>query len=316
MSNLVSESVGNAPSTRLPEIGNSHTIPHKFLARTLGVYVTLCHVVPLAGAIAAVVILPWWQPTLLTIIATLVMWFISLCIGITVGYHRLFSHRAFTTFAPVRVLIGICGGMAGQGPLIAWVALHRCHHKHSDEAGDPHSPWPHGASLSEKLRALWHSHFGWVLTYDMPDPLYFCPDLIKDKAISRTSRLFLLWYLLGLFIPAMVVGALAGSWWSLLEALLWAGCLRVAVSSQITWCINSICHLLGSHPYDTGDHSTNLAWLSVPSFGESWHNNHHAHPRSAMFGHRWWQLDLGYTFIKFLSVCGLAWDVQTPRQSL
>ncbi|HQZ68849.1 MAG TPA: acyl-CoA desaturase [Planctomycetaceae bacterium] len=310
----MSDFITEAPYSELKKNdGAFHTIPHRIVSRTLAVYVTLCHVIPFLGAVSAVVLIPSSPPSMTTVLVTIVMWFLSLCIGITVGYHRLFSHRAFQTTTPIRVLIGICGAMAGQGPLIAWVALHRSHHKFSDEAGDPHSPWPHGLTWIGTLQGLWHAHFGWVLSYDMPDPLYYCPDLIKDRAISRTSRLFLVWYLLGLLLPAAVVGLLSASWWGVLEGFLWAGCFRVAISSQVTWCINSICHVFGPSPYKTGDHSTNLAWLAVPSFGESWHNNHHAYPRSAMFGHRWWQIDFGYTFISVLQRCGLAWDVQLPK---
>jgi len=306
-----------ASSKLNPKISsNARTIPHKSVAKVLRVFITLCHVVPLLGTVVAIGLLPWWKPSLASLAATLVMWALALGVGITVGYHRLFSHRAFQTFAAVRVLIAILGSMAGQGPLIAWVALHRCHHQNSDIAGDPHSPWPNGASLLEKSKALWHAHFGWVFSYDMPDPLFYCADLLKDRAVSATSRLFLLWYLIGLVAPAIVLGLISWSWYSVWEGFLWAGCVRVAVSSQITWCINSICHFWGSRPYDTGDHSTNLAWLSVPSFGESWHNNHHAFPTSAMFGIKWWQVDLGYTFIRCLKLTGLAWNVRLPDETI
>lgn len=314
MSTVVSETSAIAAGVEdVTRDSKARTIPHKSVAKTLWLFVTLCHVVPLIGTFSAFGMLPWWRPSIASIVAMLVMWTLALGVGITVGYHRLFSHRAFQTFSPVRVFIAICGSMAGQGPLIAWVSLHRCHHQYSDVEGDPHSPWPNGASLREKLSALWHSHFGWVLCYDMPDPLHYCPDLIKDRAVSRASRLFLVWYLAGLIAPAIVVGLINMSWYSALEGFLWAGCVRVAVSSQVTWCINSICHFFGSHTHDTGDHSTNLAWLAVPSFGESWHNNHHAYPTSAMFGLRWWQVDLGYRLIRSLEVLGLAWNVQLPK---
>jgi stearoyl-CoA desaturase (delta-9 desaturase) len=295
-----------------PDRLTSRTIPHRMVAKTLGLYVTFCHAVPLLGTAVALLMLPWWKPSPTSIISTLLMWLLALGVGITVGYHRLFSHRAFQTYSPIRVLIAICGSMAGQGPVIAWVALHRCHHQFSDGLGDPHSPWPNGTSWTSKAKALWKSHFGWVLDYDMPNPLFYCPDLIKDKAVSKVNRLFLLWYFSGLLLPGLGIGFVTGHWYSFVEGFLWAGCFRVAMSSQVTWCINSICHYFGSRPFDTDDHSTNIAWLAVPSFGESWHNNHHAFPRSAQFGIRWWQIDLGYTVIRGLKLVGLAWDVQLP----
>lgn len=290
-----------------------HTIPHRFLAKTLFYYVSVCHVVPLLGAIVALSLLPWYRPNLTVILVGLTFWALSLGIGISVGYHRLFSHRAFNTITPVRVAIAICGSMAGQGPLIAWVALHRAHHHYSDLEGDPHSPRLHGDGWFGTIRGLWHAHFGWVLKYDMPDPLHYCPDLLKDPAMSRVSRLFMLWFILGLLLPGLLTGAISLSLETAFMGILWAGCFRVAVSSQITWCINSICHFFGRHSHDTGDHSTNLAWLAIPSFGESWHNNHHAYPHSAAFGHTWWQLDLGYLMILFLKTTGFARDVKLPR---
>lgn len=295
--------------------GMGHTIPHRHLIGMLYGYVSLSHVIPLVGAITAITLIPWMPPTSLDIAMTLVLWALTLGVGISVGFHRLFSHRAFRTPTPIAVAIGILGSMAGQGPLVAWVALHRRHHQFSDAPGDPHSPWLSGLGFGGWLQGLWHSHFGWVLTYDMPDPLFYAPDLLRDKALNRTSQLFLVWYLLGIGLPALIGGMVFQSWEGAFRSFLWSGCLRVAATSQITWCINSICHLFGRHTHDTGDHSMNLAWLAIPSFGESWHNNHHASPSAAAFGRSWRQVDLGYLFIIALKSLGLAYEIKPPRLS-
>lgn len=296
---------GDASST-------ARVVPHRYLAKTLWLYASICHVLPLTGAVVAMFLLPWIQPGVIVGVLFAIFWALTLGVGISVGFHRLFSHRAFTAYPEVRVPIAILGSMAGQGPLIAWVALHRCHHQYSDRIGDPHSPWPQGNTVRESLRGFWHSHFGWVLCYDMPDPLFYCPDLVNDRLLSRTSRLFLVWFLLGLILPPLLAGLLIGTWESALAGFLWAGCVRVALTSQVTWCINSICHLFGRHPHDTGDHSKNLAWLAIPSFGESWHNNHHAFPGSAAFGHRVSQIDLGYIVIRILQKMRVVQNVKTP----
>ncbi|MCX7419172.1 MAG: acyl-CoA desaturase [Planctomycetia bacterium] len=295
--------------------GMSHTIPYRHLVGMRYSYVLLSHVIPLVGALTAIALIPWMPPTVLDIAMALALWALTIGVGISVGYHRLFSHRAFRTPTAIAVVITILGSMAAQGPLIIWVSLHRRHHQFSDAPGDPHSPWLSGPGLSGWLRGFWHAHFGWLLTHDMPDPLFYAPDLLKDKTLNRTSRLFLVWYLLGLGLPALIGGVVFQSWAAALTGFLWAGCLRVAVGLQLTWSINSICHLFGRHTHDTGDHSMNLAWLAIPSFGESWHNNHHQSPAAAAFGRRWWQVDLGYLFILTLKRLGMAQEIKPPRSS-
>lgn len=287
-----------------------NVIPHKALAGKLFWYILFCHVIPLVGATAALGVLPWIAPTPAVLSVTTTLWCLSFGVGISVGYHRLFSHRAFETSKLLRSVIAILGTMSGQGPVIAWVALHRRHHQFSDLNGDPHSPLVDGKVPLSGLRGFWHSHFGWVLSYDMPHPMHYAPDLIKDRELCSINRNFLYWFLFGLVAPGCIAGYYDHSWRSVGLGILWAGCLRVAVSSQITWCINSLCHLLGKASYDTHDHSTNLVWLALPSFGEAWHNNHHASPASAAFGHRWWQIDLGYVVIQILAWCRLAWNVR------
>ncbi|WP_010587414.1 acyl-CoA desaturase [Schlesneria paludicola] len=293
--------------------GTEAFIPRAAVASSLRLFLILCHGVPFIGGLIAVAIIPIWPPSVLVLVSMAVMWSLSLGFGITIGYHRLFSHRAFQTSTPMRVFLAICGSMAGQGPLIAWVALHRCHHQHTDTDGDPHSPWPNGSKWFQKLVGLWHAHYGWLFSSGFPNSLQYCPDLIRDRAIARTSRMFLVWYIMGLCLPSIVIWMVTGSTKEMILTFLWAGCLRVAAASQVTWSINSLCHFLGAVPHATGDHSTNLSWLAVPSFGESWHNNHHAYPQSAKFSCRSWQLDLGYALICVMRYCGMVWDVQTPK---
>jgi stearoyl-CoA desaturase (Delta-9 desaturase) len=232
-------------------------------------------------------------------------------LGITIGFHRLLTHRAFNTTPAIRAIFTILGCMAIEGPPIEWVANHRKHHTYSDEAGDPHSPHVNFAGgLVGSLRGLWHAHLGWVFGGGMANEARYAPDLLADPVVRFVDRTFVLWVLAGLAIPFGLGWAISGGTIDgALTGLLWGGAVRILLLHHVTFSINSLCHFFGRREFETTDHSTNLAWLAPLSFGESWHNNHHAFPRSAVHGLGRWQLDLSALTIKALSRLGLAWDV-------
>src|SRR6478752_3524269 len=218
-------------------------------------------------------------------------------LGITVGYHRLFTHRSFKTTRPVRDILAVLGSMAIEGPVIEWVATHREHHRFSDEPGDPHSPHV-GAGAGPGWRgALWglaHAHVGWMFRgVDRANPRRYAKDLLADRDMRFISRAFPLWVVAGLALPFALGVALTGSLMGGLTGLLWGGAVRVFLLHHVTFSINSLCHFTGRRPFATGDESRNLAWLAPFSFGESWHNNHHAFPTSARHGLDQGQIDPG-----------------------
>lgn len=232
-------------------------------------------------------------------------------LGITVGFHRLLTHRSFKTKRWLRATFAALGSAAVEGPVISWVSDHRKHHVYADRDGDPHSPHvDHGVGWRGALRGLLHAHVGWLFIHTQRGAKErFAPDLIDDPAIRFVDRTFVLWVALGLLVPFGLGYALGGSWLTGLTGLLWGGLVRMLVLHHVTFSINSLCHFFGRRRFDTDDHSRNLLWLAPLSFGESWHNNHHAFPTSAFHGLRRRELDLGGLFISALERIGLAWDV-------
>jgi stearoyl-CoA desaturase (delta-9 desaturase) len=203
--------------------------------------------------------------------------------------------------------------MTFQGPLIPWVGRHRLHHQHSDREEDPHSPHPHGAGLWQMFRGFWHAHIGWAFA-PMPDDLdRYAGDLRRSRMLRIVSDLFPLWAALGLLIPA-VIGFVLGSWPGALTGFLWGGLVRILLGHHVTWSVNSVCHLWGTRPYESGDESRNNAVVGLLALGEGWHNNHHAFPSSARHGLRWWQIDIAYCLIQLMVLCRLAWRVRLPSE--
>jgi stearoyl-CoA desaturase (delta-9 desaturase) len=231
--------------------------------------------------------------------------------GVTVGYHRLFTHRSFKTSRPLRALFAVLGSAAVEGPVIEWVSTHRKHHAFTDIPGDPHSPHTdHGVGWRGAVRGLFHAHVGWMFRgVDRANPTRYAKDLLADPVIRMVDRTFLLWVLLGLAFPFGLGVALTGSIIGGLTGLLWGGAVRILFLHHVTFSINSLCHFFGRQRFSTGDQSRNLAWLALPTFGEAWHNNHHAFPTSAHHGLSRWQLDPGGWLINALERLGLAWDV-------
>jgi stearoyl-CoA desaturase (delta-9 desaturase) len=275
-------------------------------AATLGTVV-----LPFLGLVAAVVLLWGWGFRWLDLGLLLGMYVLT-GLGITVGFHRLFTHRAFQTNAVVKFVLAALGSMAVQAPLLHWVAQHRRHHQHSDTPDDPHSPHHQGSGLLGRLRGFWHAHVGWAFDPNAAGLDRYVKDLRQSAALRVASALFPLWVALGLLIPAALGGLLTLSWRGALLGLLWGGLARIFLVHHVTWCINSVCHLWGSRPFQVRDQSRNNFVLGVLALGEGWHNNHHAFPTSARHGLRWWQVDASYWFIRALALVGLAWDVQLP----
>src|SRR5271167_614920 len=268
-------------------------------------------IIPFLGVIAAAVVL--WNdllgPRELAIFALM---YLLTAVGITVGFHRLLTHRAFQTYPWLRNTLAVLGSMALQGPAIDWVADHRKHHTFADEDGDPHSPHAgRGAGLGGMFTGLWHAHVGWLFeTHGQASSRRFARDLVEDPAMRRINKSFPLIALLSLALPFLLGFALSGG--SLiggLAGLLWGGLVRIFLVHHITWSINSICHFFGRRRFDTDDQSTNVFWLALPSLGEAWHHNHHAFPQSAFHGLRWYEFDPSGWLILALARVGLAWDV-------
>ena len=231
--------------------------------------------------------------------------------GVTVGFHRHLTHRAFKAKPWVRGTLAIMGSAAIEGPVISWVADHRKHHAFSDQHGDPHSPHvDHGQGWRGALKGLWHAHVGWLFIHtERGNKRRYAPDLLADPLIRFIDRTFVLWVAVGLAVPFGLGYLIGGSLHAALTGLLWGGAVRMLVVHHVTYSINSLCHFFGRRAFNTGDESRNLAWLAPFTFGEAWHNNHHAFPTSAAHGLRGWQLDPSAWVIRALERTGLAWDV-------
>ncbi|HEY8466154.1 MAG TPA: acyl-CoA desaturase [Solirubrobacterales bacterium] len=266
-------------------------------------------IIPFLAFIAAIVLL-WNSLVSWTDIAILVVMYVPTALGITVGYHRLFTHRAFQAKKWVRYLFAVLGSMAVEGSVIDWVADHRKHHAFADDEGDPHSPHGHGPGLRGTLKGLWYAHMGWLFeTQGQATKRQYAPDLLEDPGMMRINRLFIPIVLLGLAIPFGLGFALTGTLSGALTGFLWGGLVRIFLIHHVTWSINSVCHFYGRRRFETDDQSTNVFWLAIPSLGESWHHNHHAFPRAAVQGMRWYEIDISAGVIWLLEKLGLAWNV-------
>lgn len=271
--------------------------------------------VPLLGTVVAISLLPF-APIGISETALFFTFYLLTMIGVEVGYHRYFSHRSFQATKPIQALLAILGSMAAEGGVIFWVAHHRRHHQYTEQAEDPHSPHLHGQDFWGQLRGFWHAHVGWVLEGEISNSALFAKDLLRDPLISSINRLQHIWVLLGLLLPAMINSLIMGTWMGFLQGLLWGGLVRIFVGQQVINATNSICHMFGSRPFKSGDHSTNNVWLALPSIGQSWHNNHHAFPASAVTGLQWWQVDISTWFIRGLERLNLVTNVKKPSPKM
>jgi stearoyl-CoA desaturase (Delta-9 desaturase) len=238
-------------------------------------------------------------------------------VGVTVGFHRLVTHKSFKTNAVMRFILASLGSMAVQGPVIEWAGVHRRHHQHSDTEEDPHSPHAHadgrwGTGLVATLRGMYHAHMGWLFIGRQRGLGRYTKDLHADPVLSYVNRNFRGMVLLGLLIPAALGGLLTMSFTGILLGFLWGGLVRILVVHHITWSVNSVCHIWGTRPFRTKDESRNNVIVGIFGLGEGWHNNHHAFPTSARHGLRWWEIDISYLLIRGLGMAGLATDIKVP----
>ncbi len=271
-------------------------------------------ILPFVGSLVALGLL-FYRPIGVTELGLFLGFWLITGLGLTVGYHRLFTHRAFATSATMSAILIIMGSMAGRGSMLSWAAMHRRHHELSDHDGDLHSPRLHGDSLIGRLRGFLHAHLTWMIEHDYPNVAHYVPDLMADRRLVAVNSYYYTWVVLGLLLPAIIGGLATMSLWGALTGLLWGGVVRMFVVEQTFSAINSVMHTFGTQPFVTrDDNSRNLGVMAWLGWGEGWHNNHHAFPYSAAFGLRWFEFDPGFIFIRTLEALGLVWDVKVPSE--
>jgi stearoyl-CoA desaturase (Delta-9 desaturase) len=304
------ESVGNASLVTRPR--DHRIIKSRHFRKVQRRHFVLFDVLPFVGTLIALGLLFYRPIGVVDVGLFFAMWLVT-GLGVTVGYHRLFTHHAFKTGTAVSSLLIVMGSMAARGPMIFWAAMHRRHHEMSDHEGDLHSPNLHGDGFLGRFRGFLHAHLTWMIEYDYPNVAHYVPDLIAERALVRVNSYYYAWVLLGLLIPAAIGGLVSGSLWGAVTGLLWGGVVRIFVVEQTISGINSVLHTFGRRPFVTrDDHSRNLGVMAWLGWGEGWHNNHHAFPYSAAFGLRWFEFDPGFLLIRLLEGLGLAWDVKVP----
>ena len=271
-------------------------------------------VIPFLALIAAVPV-AWGGWLSWTDVAIALVWYVVAGLGITVGFHRYFTHGSFKTRRWLRVTLAVAGSLAIEGSVTQWVADHRRHHAFSDVEGDPHSPWRFGGSFWGLTRGLFHAHMGWLFRRELTNRQRFAPDLLADKDISRVDRLFPVLVIVSALAPAVIGGLVTWSWQGALTAFFWAGLVRIALLHHVTWSVNSVCHVYGERPFEVrqGDKASNFWPLAIVSFGESWHNLHHSDPTSARHGVLRGQIDISARVIWLFEKLGLATDVRWPK---
>ena len=304
----MTEDAGNAAGNRVSAEGREvEPVLHETRDRIITGIVTI---VPFL-ALGAVCWQLWANLLHWSDVAVFAIMYVITGLGITVGFHRYLTHRSFKTSRPLRAILAVLGSAAIEGPAISWVADHRKHHRFSDREGDPHSPHVgHGGGWKGALSGLVHAHLGWLFIHsERGAKRRYAPDLMKDPIVSFVDRTFVVWALGGFAVAFGLGWAIGGTWLAALTGLLWGGGVRMLVVHHVTYSINSLCHFFGRRRFTTSDHSRNLLWLAIPSFGESWHNNHHAFPTSAYHGLRRWEIDPSALVIRGLEAVGLVWDV-------
>jgi len=266
---------------------------------------------PLVGLVAAIVLL-WNRAVGPLEVALLIVLYMLTALGVTLGYHRMFTHRAFESSRAFRAIVAILGSMAVQGSVITWVADHRKHHTFTDQVGDPHSPHLSGPGVWGAIKGLWHAHVGWLFeTVGTAERERFASDLLGDGVVRVIDKLFFVWVGLSLAIPFALGWLLGGGLGAAISALLWGGFVRVFLLHHVTWSINSVCHFIGRKRFNIEDESRNVFWLAPLSMGEAWHHNHHAFPTSAFHGlSRFERLaDPTGLLIALFEKLGLVWNV-------
>jgi stearoyl-CoA desaturase (Delta-9 desaturase) len=295
------------PRVARPDLEDEQTTSLQRLM--VGVFV----VVPLVALVAAIPLLWGWGLGWHDVVIALVFYTVS-GFGVTVGFHRYFTHGSFKAKTGLRVVLAIAGTLAIEGPVITWVSDHRRHHKYSDREGDPHSPWRYGDDWKALSRGLLYAHVGWLFDPNQTSQEKFSPDLLADARIRRVDNWFPALVAVSVFLPALIGGLWGMSWPGALTAFFWASLVRIALLHHVTWSINSVCHTFGNDDFEVRDKSRNVAWLAIASFGESWHNLHHADPTCARHGALKGQVDPSARLIWALEKLGWAYDVRWPDE--
>jgi stearoyl-CoA desaturase (delta-9 desaturase) len=282
---------------------------------TAQVLLGLFLIVPFVALLAAVPVMWGWGLSWQDAVIAASMY--AICgLGVTVGFHRYLTHRSFRARRGVRVVLAVAGSMALEASPIQWVADHRRHHRYSDRGGDPHSPWRYGPGAWALTKGFIYSHFGWLFDWEKTSEEQYAPELVADRDIVWISRTFPLWATISLLLPPLVGGLWGLSWHAALTAFFWGTLVRVCLLHHVTFCINSVCHITGRRPFKTRDRSQNVWWLALLSFGESWHNFHHAEPTSARHGVRLLEIDASAMLIKFLETLRCVTDVRWPDAAM
>jgi stearoyl-CoA desaturase (Delta-9 desaturase) len=306
-------STPDAPTATPEEVAGLGTLGSDRQSRIEQVALGLFIVVPFL-AIAAAVPVAWGGWLGWTDVAIAVLMYALTGHGITVGFHRFFTHKSFKPNRPLKIALAIAGSMAIQGPVVRWVADHRKHHKFSDRDGDPHSPWRYGQTIPALAKGFMHAHMMWLFDPEQTPQRKYAPDLLKDRDIVRVSRAFPWLVVVSLLLPAVLGGLLTWSWAGALTAFFWGSLVRVGLLHHVTWSINSICHTVGERPFKSRDKSGNVWWLAIPSMGESWHNLHHADPTCARHGVLRGQVDSSARTIWLFEKLGWVHSVRWPVQ--
>lgn len=277
---------------------------------------TTAIIVPFVGLVTASILAAKFGVTTLDIVLLISMFFLT-NLGVELGYHRLFSHKAFKTSSLVRYTLMVFGQMAGQGGVIYWVATHRRHHIYSDTPADPHSPHiRHTQETPESMgffRGLLHGYLGWMLNDKVTNNSAFAKDLLKDPLTKKINSAYVPIVSLGLIVPGIIGGIVTQTWFGVFTGFLWGGLVRMFFVTHSLWLGGTCAHIFGGRPYKTGDHSANNLWFAIPTLGASLQNNHHAFPSSAILGFKWWQIDIGWYVIWALEKCGIVWQVSRPK---
>ena len=300
----------SAPAGDVDYLPPSAPFSHKFV-------MGLAVVVPFIGVIVAVTLawkVGWMGWSYLAMIV--VGWAIT-ALGVTVGFHRLLTHRSFETYGWVRAFWMTMGALSVQGSPLVWCAVHRRHHERSDKVGDPHSPNVHKGGAWNVIKHFLHAHTGWLFTgfWSTPELKRYVPDLLAERMLRSVDRIYYIWVAASLLAPAAIGAIIEPGWKGFTLGLLWGGFVRVFLTHHATWSINSICHTFGGREYRSNDHSRNNFICALLTFGEGWHNNHHAFPTSARHGLRWWQIDGSWMVIWMMDKLGLAWNIRLPGEA-
>ncbi|MBO0824360.1 MAG: acyl-CoA desaturase [Actinobacteria bacterium] len=297
-------------SPRAP-LGDFRESPKGTAEKTL---IAVMVAIPMLALVAAIPLAWGWGLGWRDVIIAVAFYYVS-GLGIAMGFHRYFTHLSYKAKPGLRIALAIAGSLAIEGPILNWVADHRRHHKYSDREGDPHSPWRFGDDWKALTKGLVWAHIGWMFDGNRTSQEKFCPDLLADRKIRLISKGFGALLITSLLLPPLIGGLWGGTWQAALTAFFWGSLVRVAFLHHVTWSINSICHTFGKEEFEVRDKSRNVNWLAILSFGESWHNLHHADPTCARHGALRGQIDTAARLIWFAEKLGWAYDVRWPDEA-